>query len=120
MSSSSALKRPAVTFVLVLVIHGISMAEVRAGDYLPWRAYVIKCVDTLIEHGVRSYSIYLDADTNTLFAYAEIDSKEQWNRIADTEVCRRWWTYMAPLMPTNDDYSPVSVELHEVFHVESK
>ena len=75
---------------------------------------------TLFEHGVHSYSIFLDEETNTLFAYAEIESEEQWNRIAATEVCQRWWTYMAPLMPTNEDNSPVSTPLAEIFHIKSK
>ncbi len=75
---------------------------------------------TLIDHGVRSYSIFLENETNTLFAYAEIESEEQWNRIADTEICQKWWQFMAPLMPTNADGSPVSTPLREVFHIESE
>ena len=74
---------------------------------------------TLIEHGVRNYSIFLDAETNTLFGYAEIASEERWNEIAQTEVCGRWWKHMAEIMPTNADGSPVSVELKEVFHIEA-
>ena len=41
---------------------------------------------TLLQHGVRSYSIFLDDETNILFAYAEIDSEEQWNNIGQTEI----------------------------------
>jgi L-rhamnose mutarotase len=74
--------------------------------------------DTLIGHGVRSYSIYLDQDTNDLFGYAELDSEEQWNAIASTPVCRRWWHHMRDLMPSNADDSPVSKPLREVFHIE--
>jgi L-rhamnose mutarotase len=54
----------------------------------------------LLAHGVRSYSIFLDDTTNDLFAYAEIESEAQWAAIADTDVCRRWWAHMRPLMPT--------------------
>ena len=71
----------------------------------------------LVAHGVRSYSIYLDPATNDLFAYAEIDSEERWAAIANTEVCRRWWTHMRELMPVNADDSPVTRELREVFHI---
>jgi L-rhamnose mutarotase len=53
-----------------------------------------------------------------LFAYAEIESEERWRMIAQTEVCRRWWTHMSELMLTNEDNSPVVVKLDEVFHVE--
>ena len=73
--------------------------------------------DALLEHGVRSSSIFLDPDTNDLFGYAEIECEEQWNAIASTEVCRRWWTHMRDLMPTNADNSPVSRDLREVFHL---
>jgi L-rhamnose mutarotase len=74
--------------------------------------------DTLVAHGVRSYSIYLDPETSDLFAYAEIESEERWQAIASTDVCRRWWRHMRELMPSNADDSPVARELREVFHLE--
>jgi L-rhamnose mutarotase len=76
--------------------------------------------DVLLAHGVRSYSIFLDPLTRDLFGYAEIDSEEQWQAVASTEVCRRWWSYMKDLMPANPDSSPVSRELREVFHIEGE
>jgi L-rhamnose mutarotase len=72
---------------------------------------------TLLEHGVRSYSIFLDPQTNDLFGYVELDSEEQWAAIAQTDVCRRWWRYMREIMPSNDDDSPVSREMREMFHI---
>ena len=72
----------------------------------------------LKQHGVSNYSIYLDAQTSQLFGYAEIDSEELWNSIAETNECRRWWSHMQDIMPTNDDNSPVSRELREVFHLD--
>jgi L-rhamnose mutarotase len=74
--------------------------------------------DVLIAHGVHSYSIYLDADTRDLFAYAEVDSEERWQAIASTEVCRGWWRSMKDLMPSNPDGSPVSRDLRELFHLD--
>jgi L-rhamnose mutarotase len=73
---------------------------------------------TLIEHGVHSYSIFLDPDTHDLFAYVEIESDERWAAIADTDVCRRWWRHMREIMPSNPDDSPVSRECREVFHID--
>lgn len=73
--------------------------------------------DLLHEHGVHNYSIFLDVDTHTLFGYAEIESEARWQAIAQTEVCRRWWKYMAELMETHPDNQPVSAELREVFHL---
>lgn len=72
----------------------------------------------LRDHGVSNYSIFLDIETSQLFGYAEIESEEMWQTIADTEECKRWWAFMKDVMPTNDDNSPTSVELREVFHLD--
>jgi L-rhamnose mutarotase len=73
--------------------------------------------DVLHAHGVTHYAIYLDEADGALFAYAEIEDEARWEAIASTEVCRRWWSHMRDLMPTNADDSPVSVELREVFRL---
>ncbi|HCK08407.1 L-rhamnose mutarotase [bacterium] len=75
--------------------------------------------ETIKAHGVTSYSIYLDAETNQLFAYAEIEDEEQWVSISQEEVCQKWWAHMREIMPSNPDNSPVSKELREVFHIET-
>jgi L-rhamnose mutarotase len=33
-------------------------------------------------------------------------------------IVKKWWTYMADIMDTNPDNSPVSIPLHEVFHMD--
>jgi L-rhamnose mutarotase len=68
---------------------------------------------------VRTYSIFLHPKTRQLFAYVEFESEAQWNAVAKTNVCQRWWAYMNDVMPVNADNSPVSKELHEVFHIEA-
>ena len=72
----------------------------------------------LKEHGVHTYSIFLDPADRSLFAYVEMEDEARWNAIAATDVCRRWWKHMREIMPSNDDDSPVSRELPEVFHIE--
>jgi L-rhamnose mutarotase len=76
--------------------------------------------DTLVSHGVVTYSIFLDEPSGDLFAYAEIESEERWAAIASTDVCRRWWVHMGDIMPSNPDHSPVSRPLREVFHIETE
>lgn len=73
---------------------------------------------TLSDHGVHNYSIFLDPERHLLFAYAEIEDEARWNAIAQTEVCQRWWRHMADVMPANPDNSPVSQNLREVFHLD--
>jgi L-rhamnose mutarotase len=73
---------------------------------------------TLLAHGVRTYSIFLDRQTNELFAYVEFEGEERWAEVAGTEVCQRWWRHMREIMPSNPDNSPVSRECREVFHME--
>jgi L-rhamnose mutarotase len=75
---------------------------------------------TLKDHGVRDYTIFLDSATGDLFACAEIEDFGRWQAVAGTDVCRRWWQHMAPLMPTNADNSPIAQELQEVFHIEMR
>lgn len=73
---------------------------------------------TLREHGAHSYSIFLDPETGQLFGYVEVEDEARWDAIANTAVCRRWWSHMRELMPTNPDDSPVSRGLREVFHMD--
>ena len=69
-------------------------------------------------HGGRNYSIYLDKETNVLYGYLEVEDEELWARSADAEINRKWWDYMADIMETNPDNSPVSVDLDLVFHLD--
>jgi L-rhamnose mutarotase len=72
----------------------------------------------LREHGVRHYSIFIHRPTGELFAFVEIESEERWNKIAETETCRRWWHHMRELMPVNPDNSPVAEPLEEIFRLD--
>lgn len=70
------------------------------------------------EYGGHNYSIFLDRETLTLFGYLEIEDEEKWNASAQTAICRKWWDYMADIMETNPDNSPVSIDLQLVFHLD--
>ena len=70
------------------------------------------------QYGGKNYTIFLDEETNVLFGYIEIESRDLWDKSADTEICRKWWDYMADIMETNPDNSPVSIDLTEVFHLD--
>ncbi|WP_036096018.1 L-rhamnose mutarotase [Listeria floridensis] len=68
-------------------------------------------------HGASNYSIFLDPVTDILFAYLEVENKADYDRIAETEICKKWWAYMAPIMKSNEDNSPVSKDLTQVFYL---
>ena len=74
--------------------------------------------DMIHEHGGKNYSIFLDEETNVLYGYLEIESEEKWSKSADTSINRKWWDYMADIMETNEDNSPVSTDLMPVFHLD--
>ena len=73
--------------------------------------------EMLKEYGAITYSIFLDPETLSLFGYLEISDLEKWNQTATTEINQKWWLYMKDIMETNEDNSPVSVDLVEVFHL---
>lgn len=75
-------------------------------------------VEMLHKYGARNYSIFLNPDTNSLFAYLEIEDENLWSKSDETLICQKWWEYMKDVMETNEDNSPVSIELQELFHLE--
>ena len=75
-------------------------------------------VDMIHRHGGKNYSIFLDRETLTLFGYIEIEDPQLWSQGADTAINRKWWDYMADIMETNEDNSPVTVDLVTAFHLD--
>jgi len=71
----------------------------------------------LQDAGVSDYSIFLDNETNVLYAVQRNSGVGSQN-LGETEIVKRWWKYMADIMETNPDNSPVSVELKELFYLE--
>ena len=74
--------------------------------------------DMIHEYGGHNYSIFLDSETYVLYGYIEIEDEDKWAESADTAINRKWWDYMADIMDTNPDNSPVSVDLKPVFHLD--
>ncbi len=72
----------------------------------------------LKDSGVADYTIYWDKDTNILFAHQTISEGSGSQDLGDTEIVKKWWSYMADLMETNADNSPKTVLLQEVFHLD--
>lgn len=71
----------------------------------------------LKEAGIKEYSIFLDETTNGLFGYMQLDDQATVDALPGQEVMKRWWAYMKDIMDTNEDNSPVSIPLKEVFYM---
>ena len=68
--------------------------------------------------GVSDYSIFLDEETLTLFAVQKLREGNTAAALPNSPAVRKWWKFMAPLMETHPDNSPVAPPLREVFHLE--
>ena len=72
----------------------------------------------LKEAGVSDYSIFLDEETNILFAFQKVSGDGGSQDLGQTEIVQKWWAYMKDVMKSNADNSPVSIALEEVFYME--
>ncbi|HWS00595.1 MAG TPA: L-rhamnose mutarotase [Prolixibacteraceae bacterium] len=68
--------------------------------------------------GVSEYSIFLDEESSVLFAFQKVSGEGGSQDLGQTEIVKKWWAFMADIMKTNPDNSPVSVPLEEVFYME--
>ena len=68
--------------------------------------------------GVSEYSIFLDEETNILFAFQKVSGEGSSQDLGSNPIVQKWWAYMADIMKTNDDNSPVMVPLDELFYME--
>ena len=72
----------------------------------------------LSEAGVSDYSIFLDEETLTLFAVQKLTDDNTASELPNHPVVQKWWAFMADIMETNPDHSPVCIPLNEVFHMQ--
>ena len=74
--------------------------------------------DILKESTVGNYSIFFDSETGELFAYQEVLGDSSSQELGADPVVREWWHYMSDIMEVNEDESPVSVPLRQLFFME--
>lgn len=68
--------------------------------------------------GVYDYSIFYDEETRLLFAVQKVEGDASSQDLGEDPLIQRWWKYMADLMEVNEDNSPVTIPLQEVFHMD--
>ena len=71
----------------------------------------------LKETGIADYSIFLDEETNVLFACFSIEDDKPLKELPGKEIMKKWWDYMKDIMETREDNSPISIPLKEVFYL---
>jgi L-rhamnose mutarotase len=77
-----------------------------------------KLKELLKSVGISEYSIFLDENTNVLFAFLKIPDRSSLAALRESPVMWEWWEFMKDVMDTNADASPVSHDLKEVFYLE--
>ncbi len=74
--------------------------------------------EVLKGNGVSDYHIFLDDETNNLFAVQKISGDGGSQSLGKNPIVQKWWACMEPLMETNPDGSPISIPLKEMFFLE--
>ena len=59
----------------------------------------------------------LSEETNILFGYLTVADTKILDELPHEPVIKKWWAYMKDIMESNDDNSPVSIPLKEVFYL---
>jgi L-rhamnose mutarotase len=72
----------------------------------------------LSESGVYDYTIFLEEESGKLFAFQRNRGEGGSQDLGSNPIVQRWWAYMADIMETHEDNSPVSIPLREVFHLD--
>jgi L-rhamnose mutarotase len=72
----------------------------------------------LKDAGVSDYSIYLDEPRHVLFAVLRRTPGHTMDALPAHPVMQRWWAYMADIMRSNADGSPVVEPLPCMFHLD--
>lgn len=71
----------------------------------------------LTDSGISNYSIFLDEETSTLFAYLERTEDHRMAELPTRAVMQRWWAHMADIMRYEGSV-PVALPLPEMFHMD--
>ena len=98
---------------IMKLYHGMADEYKRRHDAL-WP----EIIEAIHRDGGKNYTIFHDPETDLLFEYIEIENEEVWASRGGDEITKKWWDYMADIMETNADNSPVCRKINEVFHLE--
>lgn len=73
--------------------------------------------ELLVKSGITEYAIYLDEASGILFAVQKRVDNHTLDELPQTEIMKKWWAFMADIMDTNPDNSPVVKDLSCVYRM---
>lgn len=68
--------------------------------------------------GVSDYSIFLEQETLKLFAVLRRSEDHAMDQLPLQPIVNKWWAFMADIMETHPDNSPISTPIIQVFHMD--
>jgi len=72
----------------------------------------------LKDAGVSDYSIWFDEETNHLFAVLKRPLNHTMDCLPKEAIMRKWWDYMADIVQTDAQNTPLQVGHVKMFHME--
>ena len=101
-----------VAFVMTLLPGHASEYQKRHDEIWP------ELVAALKSAGISDYSIFLDKESNKLFAVLKRTDDHDMDRLPLQPIVKKWWAFMSDIMVTNEDNSPVTRPIDRVFHLD--
>jgi L-rhamnose mutarotase len=71
----------------------------------------------LTDNGISDYAIFLEKETGFLFGVLKVVDSALLDTLPSQPIMQKWWAYMKDIMDSNEDNSPVSTPLQEVFYL---
>ena len=74
-------------------------------------------ISLLKSAGISEYYIFLDDKSGDLFGVMNAEDEGKMKELSSNPVMKKWWNFMKDIMDTNEDNSPASIPLKEVFYM---
>jgi L-rhamnose mutarotase len=73
----------------------------------------------LKEHGLHNYSIFYHEKTGQLVGCVEIEDEDKLKKMAETDVCKKWWLFMKNFLVSESPEAPKAKEeeMREIFYM---
>lgn len=74
-------------------------------------------VHALKQAGVSDYSIFFESESNKLFAVLQRVKNHKMEQLPLQPIVQKWWSFMADIMETHPDNSPITTPTTQLFHM---